>query len=260
MYNFSLETLLYFARIRQLKGAFRSAAFYGFGDIYDPCVIMITVQSGSMLSCTIYNRYSQIIEITEAMMNVLHHSVVEWTFEDATPGYTHGHASSFDNPSAPSSPNWRQQTPPPSSPNWRQQTPPPGSQMGYPQYQRMSPLNGVRNPQHTDHFQTDALSYSPAPRNTTGPFTFTTEPHYPVSPNNTGPQRDSFLTLVPLRLKAVPRSEVLQWKGNIKSIYMRTNGINTITQIATMLSLPAADVLQILQQLEKEGLISLRSV
>jgi hypothetical protein len=119
------------------------------------------------------------------------------------------------------------------------------------------PPNGIRNPQHSGQFQADAISYSPASKNSTGPFTFSTGPHYPVPENNNGAMQDRFLNFIPLRLKAVPRSEVLQWKGNIKSIYMRTNGINTIAQIATMLSLPAADVLQILQQLEKDGLISL---
>lgn len=246
MYNFRLETLLYFARIRQLEGTFRSAAFYGFGDLYDPCVVTITVQSGVMLSCTIYNRYSQVLKITKAMMDVLHHTTVAWTFEDAGYGYTYGQTSPAYSPPTPPLPDLN---PPP---------PTPREQAKYAQTRKTTPLNNMRNPQHSDQFQAETISYPPPTKNPTRPFTFATEPHYPISPNNNKSTQNDFLNLIPLRLKAVPRSEVLQWKGNIKSIYMRTNGINTITQIATMLSLPAADVLQILRQLEKDGLISLR--
>ena len=247
MYNFRLETLLYFARIRQLKGTFRSAAFYGFGDLYDPCVVMITVQSGVMLSCTIYNRYSQVLKITAAMMDVLYHTTVSWIFEDAEHGYQYGPSSSSHAAAAPPLPDL---DPP---------APTPGDQKKHPQYRRTTPLNtSMRNPQHSDQFQADTISYPPPTKNTTRPFTSATEPHHPSSQNNHEASQNDFLNLIPLRLKTVPRSEVLQWKGNIKSIYMRTNGINTIVQIATMLSLPAEDVLQILRQLEKDGLISLR--
>ncbi|BCL84082.1 hypothetical protein ccbrp13_65470 [Ktedonobacteria bacterium brp13] len=237
MYNFSLETLLYFAKIRQLKGTFHSSAFYGFGDFYDPCVVTITVQSGSLLSCIIYDRYSQIIENTEPVMNVLRRTVVEWTFKNTT----NGHESSFTAPSTSSLPELDQLSSFDIAQTVKaqpQRTPP--------------PLNTMRNPRYSDNFQTDTFSYAPAAKSPTGPIMFTAEPHY-----NIPPMLDRFPNLVPHRLKSVSRSEILQWKGNIKSIYMRTNGINTIAQIATMLSLRVSDVLQILLQLEKDGLISL---
>jgi hypothetical protein len=236
MYNFSLDTLLYFAKIRQLKGTFQASAFYGFGDFYDPCIVIITVQSGSLFSCIIYDRYSQIIENTEPVMNVLRRTVVEWTFKNPT----NGQASSFAIPPNSSLPELE-----PSSFDIAQA-------MKAQQQRTPPPLNTIRNPRSSDNFQTDAFSYAPAAKNPTGPIMFTTEPYH-----NMPPMLDRFPNLVPHRLKSVPRAEVLQWKGNIKSIYMRTNGINTIAQIATMLSLQVPDVLQILLQLEKDGLISL---
>lgn len=245
MYNFRLETLLYFARIRQLNGIFRSVAFYGFGDLYDPCVVMITVQSGIMQSCAIYNRYSQVLRTTEAMMNVLNYTTVEWAFEDARNGYTQEHASYFNSP--PSSP----------LPNLSQPTPPPDTRTRNIQNQKTQPLKAVKKPQYSDHLQADTLSYFPPTKNPTRSFASAPEPHHVVPPNNDRLVQERSANLIPLRLKSVPRSEVLQWKGNVKSIYMRTNGINTIAQIATMLLLSPSDVLQILRQLEKEGLISL---
>ncbi|WP_126594764.1 hypothetical protein [Dictyobacter aurantiacus] len=243
MYTFSLGTLLYVARIRQLKGTFRSAVFYGCGDFHDPCVAIVTVQSGVMLSCNIYNRFSQIIDITEGIIDLLYHTIVEWFFDDATDE----HIPSFNSPSTPS------------SPDLSQSSPIPGSQMGNPQQPRTSPLKDIGNPQQPNHFPSGTFSYSPATKNPSGSFAFPVEPHSSVPPHNNRSQSDGFHNLIPHRIKAVPRSEILQWKENVKSIYMRINGINTIAQIASMLSLPVwDDVRHILLQLEKDGLIVLK--
>ncbi|GCF11172.1 hypothetical protein [Dictyobacter arantiisoli] len=244
MYSFNLETLLYFARIRHLRGTFQSNAFYGFGAFHDPCVVIITVYSGSILSCNIYNRHSQMMENAEPALDVLRHTVAEWTFNHTTGGQnntTGGPIPSFAPPSAPSSPNINLSSSEHLSSSVKPQ--PQGN---------LPPLNIMGNSRPSGSFQSDAFSALPAARNPTGPVMFTTEPY-----QNSSSKLDLFPNLVPHRLKAVSGAEVLQWKGNIKSIYMRTNGINTIAQIATMLSLEMLDVLQILLQLEKDGLISL---